>query len=370
MNFQEELQLEAANEDHRLLRIITRETITSGVELIDFGLELGCPPSIARQKLHDHPRSLEMASYILAAEWWDSSDASREEKYGVLLETIQSMDKKLTAEKLENIVVEKGLVRRSLAQERIASCAQPLEVNPCTIMVPSPSDQTRATHLAICNEIDTGRGNSFNIVEIPDQDEEERPNSPNGAGNNSEENNKIQETSLKEVQGSDDVFEEAGVETGSADDIDVFDNTETEILEVEGNGSLHPGDTTERENRLDVEGSGTGEQRDFLDSFDCVPAATFSGDHEIHSVCHDVDYNLFHQEKVEPNGKKLTHTEKDNFVKRPFEKSKSRGECEGKFRGFNDDKYPDVSPAKKVSPDSGLFDLSSASRIFQIPHQN
>ena len=56
---------------------------------------------------------------------------------------------------------------------------------------------------------------------------------------------------------------------------------------------------TDRDYGLEVEGSGSDEQNYFVDSLDCVPAAPFSGDDEIHSVCHDVDYNLFHQDTLQ-----------------------------------------------------------------------
>ena len=279
MNIQEELQLEAANEDHKLLRSITRETITNSVELIDFGLQLGCPPSMAPQKLHDHPRSLEMASYMLAAEWWDSSGNSREEKYGVLLDTVRSMGKKFTAERLDKLVLEKGLAHQSREHTPITPpCSQHLEVNPCAFIEPNRLDETARAHLAICNEVDPGNGNSFNIVEIPDHDEEERVNSINVERNNSEENAEVQETSLSEArsvtrvgsnddeaQGLGDVFEEESVKTGLANDIDVFDTIQERPYEVGANTSGHAGKARDREYKLDVEGSGSDDAQDLED---------------------------------------------------------------------------------------------------------
>ena len=368
VKIQEELQLEAANEDHKLLRSITREAITNGMELIDFGLQLGCPPSIAPQKLHDHPRSLEMASYMLAAEWWDSSGNSREEKYGVLLDTVRSMGKKFTAERLYKLVLEKRSAHQSREHTPITPpCSQHLEVNPCAFIVPNWLDGTARPHLAICNEVDTRNGNSFNIVEIPDHDEEERVNSINREGNNSEENGEIQETSLREApsvvrvgsnddeaKGLDDVFEEARVKTALANDIDVFDTIETGSYEVEANTSGHAGKARDREYKLDVEGSGSDDAQDLEDPAEGKAASTVNVDHQAHSECHGVDCDPFHRETITPNAVKLINTQKE-----PFENNKSRWKHEGKFNELELDEYEhsDVSRDKKASPGSGLFDL-------------
>ena len=114
-NFQEELQLEATNQDHRLLRSLTRDIITSDLELIDFGLQLDLPPSMVKQKLRDYPRSIEMASYMVASEWWDSCSNSREERYGVLLDTVRSMGKNNTAAMIEGMLEESVLCREGVA---------------------------------------------------------------------------------------------------------------------------------------------------------------------------------------------------------------------------------------------------------------
>ena len=141
-----------------------------------------------------------MASYMLAADWWDSSGNSREEKYGVLLDTVRSMGKKFTAERLDKLVLEKGIAHQSREHTPIPPpCSQHLEANPCAFIEPNRLDEAVRPHLAICNEVDTRNGNSFNIVEIPDHDEEEIVNSTNGEGNNNEENGEIQETSLREA---------------------------------------------------------------------------------------------------------------------------------------------------------------------------
>ena len=110
--------MEATNEDHKLLRTITRETITNQLELMDFGYELGCPLSLMKQKLHDHPRSIETAPYMLAFEWWESLQIPRDQKYRVLLEAVRSTGNLTTAAVLEGLLEERTLGRENLARER------------------------------------------------------------------------------------------------------------------------------------------------------------------------------------------------------------------------------------------------------------
>ena len=64
--------MKTAKKDHKLMRRITRDTITNDLELIDFGLELDLPPSTVKQKLRDYPRDIETASYMVVSEWWES----------------------------------------------------------------------------------------------------------------------------------------------------------------------------------------------------------------------------------------------------------------------------------------------------------
>ena len=68
---------------------------------------------MVKQKLRDYPRSIEMTSYMVASEWWDSSSNSREEKYRLLLDTVRSMGKKCTAQRLENVVQENNMCLRN-----------------------------------------------------------------------------------------------------------------------------------------------------------------------------------------------------------------------------------------------------------------
>ena len=112
--------MKTENEDHKLLRSITRDTITNEDELTDFGLELGCPLSLIEQKRSDYPRSIAMASFKMVVEWWDSSGNSREEKCGLLLDTVRSMGKKCTAQRLENVVQENQLLITNCIPGRIS----------------------------------------------------------------------------------------------------------------------------------------------------------------------------------------------------------------------------------------------------------
>ena len=118
---QEELEIKTKNEDYKMLRSITKETITSDLELIELGLELGLPNAVMKQKLHDYPRCIETASYMLAAEWWDSSCNSSQEKCRALLNAVHSMGKKCTAQRLENVVQENQVLITNRIPGRIST---------------------------------------------------------------------------------------------------------------------------------------------------------------------------------------------------------------------------------------------------------
>ena len=178
---QDELEIKSSNEDHKLLRSVTRETITSDLELIDFGLQLDLPPSMVKQKLCDYPRSIETASYMVVSEWWDACGSSREEKYRVLLDAVHSMGKKCTAKKLGNIVQEKGSAYQPQTAPTFPSTgSRHLEVNNQAFIEANLLHQIGGTQLAISNAEDPVvgvSGNSFRIVEIIAEDEEQRSNS-------------------------------------------------------------------------------------------------------------------------------------------------------------------------------------------------
>ena len=145
---------------------------------MDFGLQLGCLPSMMQKKLHNHPRNIEMASFILATEWWDSCGKSREEKYEVVLDAVYSMGKKCTAKMLENMVQEQRLTNQSHTRPPfVSTCSQYLEVNHRAFIKSSPSNQIEERQLAICNAegpvVEDVSRNSFNIVEISTEDEED-----------------------------------------------------------------------------------------------------------------------------------------------------------------------------------------------------
>ena len=112
--------MRTAYKDHKLMRSITRDTITNDLELIDFGLELDLPPSIVKHKLRDYPRDIETASYMVVSEWWDSCGNSREEECRLLLDTVRSMGKKCTAQRLENVVQENQLLITNCIPGRIS----------------------------------------------------------------------------------------------------------------------------------------------------------------------------------------------------------------------------------------------------------
>ena len=89
-----------------MLSSITREIITNDDDLMDFGLELGCPLSLIQQKRTDYARNIEMASFMLAVEWWFSCTGSRANKYKSLLKTVRFMGKRHTdvAVRLESVL--------------------------------------------------------------------------------------------------------------------------------------------------------------------------------------------------------------------------------------------------------------------------
>ena len=151
--------MKTTNEDHKLLRSITRDTITNDLELIDFGLQLELPPSIVKQKLQDYPRSIETASYMVASEWWDSSGNSRDEKYESLRGAVHSMGKKCTAKWLESVEPENNL--RLTYSNHISG------------RIPNGRRQNPMTNLD-CNDIENGDGAIGGRVDIAGLDGDTR----------------------------------------------------------------------------------------------------------------------------------------------------------------------------------------------------
>ena len=78
---------------HTLLKSITKDLISDYHDAINFGLQLGLPISSINQKIRDYPRDIEMASYMVALDWWNSSGNSREDKFRSLIESVKSMGK-------------------------------------------------------------------------------------------------------------------------------------------------------------------------------------------------------------------------------------------------------------------------------------
>ena len=62
-------------------------------EAHDFGLSLGFTYGDITQKLTNYSRSVEMAGWSLACEWWDSSPRSYHEKSQFLLEAVRYLEK-------------------------------------------------------------------------------------------------------------------------------------------------------------------------------------------------------------------------------------------------------------------------------------
>ena len=62
-------------------------------EAHDFGLSLGFTYSEITQKLTNYSRSVEMAGWSLACEWWDSSPRPYHEKSQFLLEAVRYLEK-------------------------------------------------------------------------------------------------------------------------------------------------------------------------------------------------------------------------------------------------------------------------------------
>ena len=155
---------------------------------MDFGLHLGCLPSTMKQKLHNHPRDIEMASFLLTTEWWDSSRNSREEKYEILLSAVHSMGKKCTAKRLGNLVKENTLACQAQTQPPCSSnSSQHLEGNPHPFIGPNPLEHISESQLAICNVegpvIREVSGNSLDMDENSTENEEERSSCTNNLTN-------------------------------------------------------------------------------------------------------------------------------------------------------------------------------------------
>ena len=178
---------------------------------MDFGFELGCPPSLIKQKLHDHPRSIETASCMLVLEWWESLQIPRDQKYSVLLDAVRSTGKLTTAVQLQRLLEE-----RMLGRERLAQGHTQLQLN-CHALVKSASDTQIVPQQAVSGEF-----------------RDTRSGTPNGALSHF----KIySRKGFAEFNGrtSIDIFEEIDVADPDLD-LDVFNNrnrsTEREILQT------------------------------------------------------------------------------------------------------------------------------------------
>lgn len=80
-----------SNADHLRLRDMTKMLITDDIKLIDFGLQLGCTFNEIKQKITNHPRSIEAAAMAVAAEWWDSSKKTFSQKVQIVLAAVEGI---------------------------------------------------------------------------------------------------------------------------------------------------------------------------------------------------------------------------------------------------------------------------------------
>ena len=115
------------------MRQVTRETITNEMDFRDFGFQLGCSQSTIEQKLHDHPRNIELASYMLVSDWWESSQDTREEKSSALLGGVRSIGKHTTAVRLEQMLGERMLANPQNVRSISMGTIQPSVANPNTV---------------------------------------------------------------------------------------------------------------------------------------------------------------------------------------------------------------------------------------------
>ena len=399
--------MKATNEDHKLLRSITRETITNDMDLMDFGLQLGYTKTLVEQKLHNHPRSIEMASFMLAAEWWDSSGDSRKEKYGLVFDAVCSMGKKCTADKFKNVVLDASLAQiqgNSGCRSSSVSSCQHQDMNSQPVIEAAPSNQTVTTHLAICNAegpvVQDVSNSSYNIVEISNENEAERSNIVTPIEQDQEvspretvsvdqirwDNDKLSLSKEEHVTGvgsvgqgrdSDDLFEAQKVKTVTVNKADIFHNVDvdTHVAEeaVSGvtAGSVCSVDVEKGrpEHPSKIEGDMFSQptkeyDMNFLESTGKAIAMSLrrgfgENDGQAQSTAHSLSVNVFHTDNTgnEDEGVNMERHNREIDRRKKFS-SKTKNKLNG-LESVDLDKHSDVSQETNVnvSPDSGLFDL-------------
>ena len=131
---------------------------------------------MVKQKLRDYPRSIEMASYMVASDWWDSSGNSREEKCGILLDAVSSMGKNNTADRLESMLEESKLGRGTSAcahyrsgnisdlQQSQGACSGFIQSTSPNVIENTASDTQIVPH-------DVFNKNGVNIIDVSGENE-------------------------------------------------------------------------------------------------------------------------------------------------------------------------------------------------------
>ena len=182
--------MKTANEDHQQLRSTTKETITNEDELTDFGLQLGCPLSLIKQKRSDYPRNIAMASFEMVVDWWDTWGNTREENYKKVVGALRSINKNCAAQRLEKNL---GLRNSNPVLDRTSTPERGRQ-HPLTKSANNEIDNNNAivsgragiaglesgrSNLAICDAVTNPDGNSgslegdaggVNIIEITDEE--------------------------------------------------------------------------------------------------------------------------------------------------------------------------------------------------------
>ena len=341
-------------EDHQLLRSFTKEIFTSEVDLLDVGFLLDLHPSVVKQKLWDYPRSIEMASYMVVSEWWDSLDASREEKYGVLCDAVHSIGKKCTAQRLKKLVLENGLSPQPQAISYMShepGCFQHKAVNSSAFGESNTLTHKSGPHLAICTNLSAivheGIGTSSNI----DDTSEGFGGLRSDSGDLSHSSSRmvppayaISRADGKTGRGKN-VSEEKAV---SANDTDVFETVGDADVSGEERGDL--GVVVSRSNRSGEIDNGNSEGKGMAVSF-C--GAEYSNDQLAHSQTHYAQVNSFNEENIVVEDKKERKRDNNTFDLETVHKREIKLKSVGQLSCLepNDiDKHPDVSP------DSGLFE--------------
>ena len=291
---------------------------------------------------------------MVVSEWWDSPGNSREEKYGVLLETVRSMGKKCTAQRLENVIEEnnlnlmgRNLLTNSAFNEIENGNLDISDTVICSVADVTGSDGQRGIHNgengnrcnpAICSAadvvshdsnngesmIDTRRnGNHFNLLVARNEPSIERDNDEVEYPV-SEVNRSVQNEVL-------DVFEGSGDATSSCETERPFD-----IPQLDSPFNSQPTIATflyETEmtvsNQLDT-AENNAEKYGVCskETKNCVPnSRSISGGAGLNvdrNVNGDVWVDVFEQDNTDNSGYRMLNDTENNFKKDTFKKRRFR----------------------------------------------